>query len=173
MTGLGPVGLAAAMLGRALGAPAVIGVEVSEARLRWAEDSGLFDTVLDGRENPLERIMSATGARGCEASVDCSGSAPGRVLAVQGTRDWGRCAFVGEGGEVTLDVSDMLIHRQISLHGSWVTSLAHMEELAERLVRWRLHPEAIVSHRLPLERAAEAYELADRGHAAKVSIVFE
>jgi threonine dehydrogenase-like Zn-dependent dehydrogenase len=54
-----------------------------------------------------------------------------------------------------------------------VTSLRHMEELLEHLVRWDLHPERIVTHRFPLDRADEAYRVADRGAAGKVCIVFE
>jgi threonine dehydrogenase-like Zn-dependent dehydrogenase len=170
--GLGPVGLAVAMLGRALGAAQVIGAEIAPPRLRFAADSGLFDQVVDAGDG-REEVLRLTGGRGCEATVDCSGSAPGRLLALDATRRWGRCAFVGEGGDVTIDVSQALIHRQLTLFGSWVTSPRHMQELIELLARRRLHPEATVAHRLPLERAAEAYELADAGAPGKVCIVWE
>ena len=46
----------------------------------------------------------------------------------------GRCAFVGE-GPTTFAVSEPLIHMFITLYGSWVTSLRHMEDLLEHLVR--------------------------------------
>ena len=69
-------------------------------------------------------------------------------------------------------MSELLIHKQITLHGSWVTSLRHMEELLEHLVRWELHPERIVTDRFPLDQADEAYRVADRGAAGKVCIVF-
>ena len=95
------------------------------------------------------------------------------MLALEGTRDWGRCAFVGEGGTISFEVSKMLIHKQITLFGSWVTSLKHLEELVERLDRWGLHPEATCTNRLPLSGAAEAYDLADKGQTGKVCIVFD
>ena len=79
--------------------------------------------------------------------------------------------MVGEGGQITFDVSQLLIHPQISLHGSWVTSIGHMEELTQNLVRWRLNPEVIVSHRFGLDAAAEAYRIADDGQSGKVCIV--
>jgi threonine dehydrogenase-like Zn-dependent dehydrogenase len=69
-------------------------------------------------------------------------------------------------------VSELLIHKQITLHGSWVTSLRHMEDLLEHLVRWQLHPERIVTHRFALDQADHAYRIADEG-AGKVCIVFE
>ena len=117
--------------------------------------------------------LKLTGGRGCEAGIDCSGSGVARVFALESTRDWGRCAFVGEGGTVTFAVSKLLIHKQITLYGSWVTSLRHMEELLEHLVRWDLHPDRIVTHRYSLQQADEAYRVADQGAAGKVCIVFD
>jgi threonine dehydrogenase-like Zn-dependent dehydrogenase len=173
ITGMGPVGLAAAMLGRALGATAIIGTDLSEQRLALASNLGLINLALKADDSALEQILDRTGGHGCEVSIDCSGAAAARLLALQGTRDWGRCAYVGEGGTVNFEVSKYLIHKQITLFGSWVTSLKHMEELIERLDRWGIHPEKTCTHRLPLAQASEAYELAAAGQTGKVCIVFE
>lgn len=173
ITGLGPVGLAAAMLGKALGVTEVIGTDRADARLKLATDLGLVDHALVADDSALDGIMSLTGGRGCEVAIDCSGAAPARLLALQGTRDWGRCAYVGEGGTVDFEVSKYLIHKQITLFGSWVTSLKHLEELVERLDRWGIHPDRVSDVRLPLDRAAEAYELAAAGQTGKVCVVFD
>jgi threonine dehydrogenase-like Zn-dependent dehydrogenase len=173
VTGLGPVGLAAAMLGRAMGARTILGVEVAPGRIELAEKLGLFDRVLAADDSTAGEVMDLTAGRGCEVTIDCSGAPAGRELALRCTRDWGRCAYVGEGGTVSFDVSQMLIHKQITLYGSWVTSLKHMEDLLERLERWDLHPEQTVTDSLPLDRAAEAYRIADEGQSGKVCIVFE
>ncbi|MHB9132069.1 MAG: zinc-dependent alcohol dehydrogenase family protein [Armatimonadota bacterium] len=173
ITGLGPVGLAAAMLGKAMGAGPIIGTDLSDARMQLATDLGLVDHVVKSDDNALEQIMQLTGGWGCEASIDCSGASSARLLALQGTRDWGRCAYVGEGGTVNFEVSKYLIHKQITLYGSWVTSLKHLEELVERLDRWGIHPDVTCNVRLPLEKAEEAYQLAAGGQTGKVCIVFE
>ena len=172
ITGLGPVGLAAAMLGKALGAHHVLGVDTSPRRIELAERLGLVDEAFVSDGDALGKIQDATGGKGCEASVDCSGAAPARKLALQGTRQWGRCAFVGEGGDVGFDVSPLLIHPQITLYGSWVTSLSHMAELVERLSRWGLHPDKTVTHRFSLAEADQAYDVADKGQSGKVVITF-
>jgi threonine dehydrogenase-like Zn-dependent dehydrogenase len=173
VTGLGPVGLAAAQLGKALGARPIIGVDLSPARRKLALDLGLVDETIAADADPLGDILRLTAGRGCEVAIDCSGSPQARLLALQGTRAWGRCVYLGEGGTVTFDVSQLLIHKQITLYGSWVTSLKHLEDLVEHLDRWGIHPELTCTHRLPLDRAAEAYDLADRGQSGKVCIVFE
>jgi threonine dehydrogenase-like Zn-dependent dehydrogenase len=172
ITGLGPVGLAVGMLGRALGATNIVGTDVSPERLALARQLGLVDQALPASD-VNESAMREVSGGGFEVAIDCSGSASGRLLALQSLRDWGRCVYVGEGGRIEFDVSPLLIHRQVTLHGSWVTSLRHMEDLLERLVRWQLHPEAIVTHRFRLEQASEAYEVADAGAAGKVAIIFE
>lgn len=173
VTGLGPVGLAAAMLARALGAGPVIGVDLFPERGALAEELGLVDHVLVADDTALQRVEELTAGAGCATTVDCSGSAAGRSLAVRATSRWGRCAFVGEGGEVTIDVSQELIHKQVTVVGSWVTSVPRMVELLDRLDRWDLHPEEIVTHRYGLAEAGAAYEIADGGSAGKVCLVWE
>ena len=137
-----------------------------------AESMGLVDHTVPADEQATATIRELTDGRGCEASIDCSGSGAARTVALGNTRTWGRCAVVGEGGQISFPVSELLIHKQITLHGSWVTSLRHMKELLEHLVRWNLHPERIVTHRFPLDQADEAYRVADRGAAGKVCILF-
>jgi threonine dehydrogenase-like Zn-dependent dehydrogenase len=173
ITGLGPVGLAAAMLGRAMGAGPIIATDIAPERLQMARDLGLVDHALPADDSAGAAISELTAGQGCEASIDCSGSAAARVQALENTRTWGRCAFVGEGGQITFAVSELLIHKQISLHGSWVTSLRHMADLLEHLVRWDLHPDRIVTHRFRLDEADEAYRIADQGAGGKVCIVFD
>jgi len=173
ITGLGPVGLAAAMLGRAMGAGPILGTDLAPERLQIAQDHGLVDHAIPADDAAADTIAELTGGRGCEASIDCSGSAAARVLALQSTRTWGRCAFVGEGGQISFPVSELLIHKQITLYGSWVTSLRHMEDLLEHLVRWQLHPETVVTHRFRLDQADQAYRIADQGAAGKVCIVMD
>ena len=48
-----------------------------------------------------------------------------------------------------------------------------MEDLVERLVRWNIHPEDLVSHRFPLEGVSQAYALMDEGKCGKVAVVFD
>ena len=171
ITGLGPVGLAAAMLAKAMGAGPIIGSDISQARRTAALELGLVHHAVPP-EGLDERVAHVTGA-GCEVAVDCSGNAQARHAALRNTRAWGRCVFLGEGGSVEFAVSDLLIHKQITLYGSWVTSVLHTEELLANLVRWNLHPECIVTHRYPLAQAAQAYEVAAAGQSGKVCIVFD
>lgn len=171
--GLGPVGMAALMLGKAMGASQVIGVEAAQERLDICKEKGLGDLLLKAGPGTIDAIMAATDGAGCERTIDCSGNPQGRLSAIQGTRQWGKVAFVGEGSTVAFEPSRDIIHKQITIYGSWVTSLKHMEDLVEQLVRWGLHPDHIITNTFKLEDISDAFELMDKGKCGKVAVVFD
>jgi threonine dehydrogenase-like Zn-dependent dehydrogenase len=173
ITGLGPVGLATAALCRKLGAERIIGIEAIEERIRLAGELGLCDEILRSGPDNVEQVRDLTGGRGVERAVDCSANDAARATAIRATRKWGRIVFLGEGGRVELQPSPDMIHDQKTLFGSWVTSTWLMEELVERLVRWDLHPADLVTHRFPLERVGDAYELMASGNCGKVAVCFD
>jgi threonine dehydrogenase-like Zn-dependent dehydrogenase len=172
VVGLGPVGLAALMLAKAMGANKLIGVEFSEHRIELAKKLGLVDHVFKPGEDTLEKILAVTGGHGVERAFDASANDSGRQLAIRATREWGKMAMVGEGGTCTFNPSPDIIHGQKTIYGSWVTSLWRMEDLVERLVRWNIHPEDLITDEFPLEKADEAYELMASGQCGKVAVVF-
>jgi len=171
VTGLGPVGLAAGMLGHALGSPRVVGVDPSPGRRELALSLGAVDEVVPLEAPAAADVRDVLGRDGVEVSVDCSGAGVAQALAVDSTARWGRVVLVGEGGQLSLDVSPQLIHRQLTVYGSWVTSTVRMAELLDRLARWDLHPERVVTERRPLAEADQAYKIADAGTGGKVALV--
>lgn len=172
VTGLGPVGLAALMLAKVMGANQLIGIEMNEYRIELAKKLGLVDHVFKPDDNALENILKVTGGHGVERAIDASANDGGRALAIRATRNWGKIAFVGEGGTCNFNPSPDIIHGQKTIFGSWVTSLWRMEELVERLVRWNIHPEDLITDEFALEQAGEAYELMAGGQCGKIAVVF-
>lgn len=173
VVGLGPVGLATLMLAKAMGAQMLIGVDVTPERCQIALDKGLAQHVFVSSADTLQRILTLTHGNGVERSIDCSGHTSGRQLAIRAARKWGKIACVGEGGTLEMNPSPDIIHDQKTIYGSWVTSIWKMEELVERLVRWGIHPEELVTHRFTLDQAADAYALMAEGKCGKVVVVFD
>jgi len=172
ITGLGPVGLAAAALCRKLGAERILGVDAIEERLRIAREMKLCDEVLvAGPDNEAE-VRKLTGGCGVERAVECSAHPAARAMAIRATRKWGRIVMIGEGGRMEMNPSPDMIHDQKTLYGSWVTSTWRMMELVDRLVRWNLHPADLITHRFPLEKVDEAYSLMASGKCGKVAVCF-
>jgi threonine dehydrogenase-like Zn-dependent dehydrogenase len=169
VTGLGPVGLAACALSRRLGAAKILGIDISQERLDLARRLNLCDeTLISGSDN-AQQIMDLTDGKGVERAVDCSANEQARATAVRATRKWGKVVFIGEGGTLSLNPSPDLIHDQKTIFGSWVTSTWRMEELVERLVRWELHPQEIITHKFKLDDVDQAYALMASGQCGKVA----
>ena len=103
----------------------------------------------------MAEVRQLTGGHGVERAVDCSANDAARATAIRATRKWGRIVMLGEGGRVEFNPSPDIIHDQKTIYGSWVTSTWLMEELVERLVRWNLHPEDLVTHRFELDQVAK------------------
>lgn len=173
VVGLGPVGLATLMVAKAMGAQKLIGVDVTPERCKIAEDKKLVDHVFVSGSDTLKEILAITHGNGVERAIDCSGNTQGRQLSIRATRKWGKIAMVGEGGTVEFNPSPDIIHEQKTVFGSWVTSIWLMEELVERLVRWGIHPEDLVTHRFTLDKVSKAYALMNEGKCGKVAVVFD
>lgn len=173
ITGLGPVGLATAMLCKAMGATKIIGTEAIDERITIAQDLGLFDAVLKAGPENVQQVKDLTGGMGVEKAVDCSAHYAARLTAIQATRKWGKIVFIGEGGTVEFQPSPDIIHDQKTIYGSWVTNIWRMEELVERLVRWGIHPEELITHRFPLDKVSDAYALMASGKCGKVAVCFD
>jgi threonine dehydrogenase-like Zn-dependent dehydrogenase len=173
VTGLGPVGLAALMLAKAMGAQKLVGIDTVPERCQIAKDLGLADEVFVSGPDTLEKVMAITKGLGFEKTVDCSGHTSGRQLCIRATRQWGKMVMIGEGGTVEFNPSPDIIHDQKTIYGSWVTAIWRMEELVERIVRWGIHPEDLVTHRFTLDQAPEAFALMAEGKCGKVAVVFD
>ena len=173
ITGLGPLGLATAMLCKALGAQKIFGIEVIDERLSIAKNTGLFNDVIKAGDNNVEQIRDLTSGYGVEKSIDCSANNKARLTCIQAARKWGKIVFLGEGGTCEFEPSRDIIHDQKTIYGYWVTNIWRMEELVERLVRWKIKPESLITHRFKLNEVSEAYSLMASGKCGKVAVVFD
>jgi threonine dehydrogenase-like Zn-dependent dehydrogenase len=173
ITGLGPVGLAAAMLCKAMGAQKIFGIETIDERISLANNLGLFTKVLKASDDNVEHIKDLTSGYGVEKAIDCSANNKARLTCIQAARKWGKIVFLGEGGTCEFQPSRDIIHDQKTIYGSWVTNIWRMEELTERLVRWNLKPELLITHRFTLDKSDKAYDLMASGKCGKVAVVFD
>lgn len=171
--GLGPVGLAALQIAKAMGAHRLIGIDTNQDRLDLAVSLGLVNHALLAGPDNVQQVKDVTNGHGCERTVDCTGSHIARKTCIDAARQWGKICFIGEGDTVDFDVSSSLIHPQKTIYGSWVTSIWKMEELIEKIVEWDIHPEQLVTHRYPLLQADQAYAKMAEGKCGKVAIVFD
>jgi threonine dehydrogenase-like Zn-dependent dehydrogenase len=159
--GQGPVGLSATQLAVAMGAR-VVALDISAERRGLAESFGA-DVVIDPTEtDPVQAIRELTHGEGAHKTLDCSSSPIARRAAVQAARTWGTACFVGEGGDVTLEVSPDMLRRQITLVASWTFSLAGQRDCAQFIADRKIDVDRLFTHHWQLEQADEAYKLFDQ-----------
>jgi threonine dehydrogenase-like Zn-dependent dehydrogenase len=170
VSGQGPVGLSGTMLGKAMGLR-VIGLDISDERLALASACGADKTVNAATTDPVEAVMALTHGRGADYVLETSGNPQARVAAVKSTRTFGTMCFVGEGGTVTLDVSNDIIRRQLTMLGSWTFSKSGQDDCARFVAEHGVPVGKLITHRFPLTDGAAAYQLFDRQHMGKGMIL--
>jgi len=165
--GQGPVGLSATQLAAHMGAR-VIALDTSADRLARARDFGAAE-IINPAETPdvVAAIRDLTHGRGAHASLDASSSPQARAQAVRCVRSWGKACFVGEGDTVTLDVSNDMLRRQVTILGSWTFSTVGQAECARYIADRGVAVDRLFTHRWPLEQAEEAYRLFDGQSSGK------
>jgi threonine dehydrogenase-like Zn-dependent dehydrogenase len=82
-------------------------------------------------------------------------------------RTWGKVCFVGEGDSVTLDVSNDLLRRQVTLIGSWTFSTVGQADCARYVADRGLAVDRLFTHHWTLDQAETAYRLFDQQTSGK------
>ena len=65
-----------------------------------------------------------------------------------------------------------MLHKQLTVAGSWVYGLWELQALNDFLVRHELHPEAMITHRFPFEQVKDAFELFSSRKCGEVMITW-
>lgn len=169
--GQGPVGQSAVQLGKAMGAR-VIAVDVAADRVARAASFGADAAVDASKEDAIEAIRAFTGGRGVTKAIETSGTAPGRLSAVRGCAPWGKVVFVGEGGEVTLNVSPDVLRKQLTIMGTYTFSNVGQADCTRFIADHGLDVDALFTDRWALDQAEEAYRTFDKQTGGKAVFVF-
>ena len=168
--GLGPLGLATALLAKALGAR-VIGTEISAGRRELAGQTGV-DVVLDPADGGADALLEASGG-GVPKAVETSGSESARADSVQAAAPLGSIVYLGVGDPLMGVDPDVLVNRQLRLIGSWVQEPHEMVELLRFMSRREISFAPIITHRFPLREAQAAFATADAGQSGRGMFGFD
>jgi threonine dehydrogenase-like Zn-dependent dehydrogenase len=157
--GQGPVGLSATQLAAAMGAR-VIALDVSRERLERAREFGAAAVIDPGANDPVGAIKDLTHG-GADLALDTSSAPEARIAAIRSAKVWGTVCFVGEGGNVTIEVSPDMLRRQLTVIGSWTFSTVGQAECAQFITDRKIPVDDLFTHRWRLEQADTAYRLFD------------
>lgn len=168
VVGAGPVGLCAAMAATALGAARVIVVDRVQARLKEAESLGAIPVNAD-ESDPPDAVSDLTNWRGADVVVDAVGHESALLSAISLVRAGGILSIPGVYTEdaVTLPFGELYLKGvKVETGVSHITE--YMDEVIALTVAGKLTPGTIISHRMGLSEAAEAYRLFESREATKI-----
>lgn len=165
IAGLGAVGLGGVVNARVRGAR-VIGLEARPWHAGIARRLGAEAVIDPNDPDALARILALTGGKGADKSIEASSaeSAPGFLA--RATRVGGDLTSVGwEGPILARDV----VGRGLTVRGAWhwnhLRDAAAMRRTLEAAVPYF---DTLISHRFPMSRVQDAWELQMTGECAKI-----
>lgn len=168
IVGAGPVGLCSAMAASALGAAQVIVIDKVAARLKEAQNLGAV--ALDATEtDPTDAVLDLTDWRGADVVVDAVGHESALIAAIPLVRAGGILSIPGVYTEEALTIPfGELYLKGISLQMGVAHITEHIDEVIALSAVGKLRPATIISHRMGLSEAAEAYRLFANREATKI-----
>ncbi len=167
VTGMGPVGLGAVINGIYRGAR-IIAVEGQPYRADLARELGAYEVIDPADPQALARVMKLTHGKGADKCIDCTGVPAAQRLLIDACRRLGEVAFVGEGSELSIHVSKDLLRKGLTLHGNWHYNLADIPRIMQVIVNKADLLDRMITHRFPLSRLQEAFELQATGNCGKI-----
>ena len=158
----GPIGLCATAGARLRGASCIIAVDMLDRRLGVSRDLGA-DIVINARaEDPVATIKEITKGRGVDVAIEALGTQATFEAALRVIRPGGTLSSLGVySGNLSLPLDAFAAG--LGDH-KVVTTLCpggkeRMRRLMNTLASTRLDLRPLVTHRFPLDRIVEAYEL--------------
>jgi 2-desacetyl-2-hydroxyethyl bacteriochlorophyllide A dehydrogenase len=168
--GLGPVGLCAVQAAIAAGATQVFAVDSVEQRLDMAAQFGATPLHLE-QADPKRAVRTATEGRGVDVVVDAVGDPGPLAMAVSLARDAGTVSGIGAyagKGEAPLGLAWL---KGLTLRLGLANVIAHVDRVLALIEAGKLDPSPLVSHRMKLDEAAEAYRIYDNREALKIVLM--
>lgn len=167
--GAGPIGLGQLMLAKASGADVIV-TDVVDSALDLARELGADAVVNGDDEDAVARVMDFTGGRGADIAFECCGGPSMPKTLPQATkmaRRGGKVIIVGgfDEGETAIPLEWQRIQMsEIKLipSASFAFRDIYPEQgmVVELLAEGKLDAAKLITHRFPLDRINEAFEVA-------------
>ncbi|MEQ1822453.1 MAG: L-threonine 3-dehydrogenase [Fimbriimonadaceae bacterium] len=174
ITGMGPIGLFAVAICKALGAKKVIGTEISPYRIGLAEEMGV-DVVINPANEDVNARLRQEAPDGVDGTLEMSGHPSSLGLAIEHTRPGGRLSLLGvfPSNVQPFDINT-LIFKGIDVQAIvgrriWQT----WDQMGELLSSGKLNFAPVITHQMHFTEFQNAMELMKAGKAGKVVLRYD
>lgn len=177
VVGLGGVGLSVIVGAQLAGASPIIALDVNEEKAELAKAAGATDFVLSDRAAP-KAIRGLTGGRGADVAFECAGRSVAVRTAWGSTRRGGRVVTLGVGSKDDsvsfngLELYHFARSLSTSVYGTADPDV-DVPVVAQSVLDGSLDLNALISHRIRLADAPEAFARMTRGEGARSLVVFD
>ena len=168
--GCGPIGLLVLQMARLSGASNIIATDKLPHRVEAAKALGATNAFLAEAGSELEMIRAATAGRGVDVAFDAAGSPDAVDMAFAAVSVGGKVILAGIPDEDKTSFTASVARRK-GLTIKLVRRMKHTYPRAIELVsKGLVDVRSLVTHRFPLEQAAEAFRVAQRREGLKIII---
>jgi L-iditol 2-dehydrogenase len=171
VVGAGPIGLVLAQIARCEGGDVIVSDPLPERRA-LAASLGV-SVVLDPAGDVPGEVRTRCGGRGADAALVAATGQRALDQAVEAVRPGGRLlsfAATSRGETAVVDLG-LLTSSEKDLLSAYSSSIEVQEEAAELVFSRRVRVRELVSHRLPMDRALEGFDLALRPRPGTLKVV--
>ena len=170
VTGCGPIGLMSIAVAKACGSSTVFATETNEHRRAMAEEMGADHVLNPACEDPVKKILDATGGTGVDVLLEMSGQPAAIQQGFKALRAGGRASLLGIPTEnVPLDLVQDVIFKGATvqgiygrrMYGTWV-------QMTALLKAGRVNLEPLFGERLVLDNFEAAFAKLHSGMAGKI-----
>ncbi len=168
--GCGPIGLLIIQMARLSGASNIIATDKLPHRLEAAKALGANQVYFADNNSRLNQILAMTRGYGVDVALDAAGSPDAVNDAFAAVRPGGKVILVGIPSDDKTSFNASLARRK-GLTIKLVRRMKHTYPRAIELVsKGLVDVSSIVTHRFPLEQAAEAFRTAQQREGLKIII---
>jgi L-iditol 2-dehydrogenase len=168
--GCGPIGLLIIQMAKLSGAANIIATDKLAHRVEAAKRYGARDAFLVANDSQLNAIGAATHGRGVDVAFEAAGTQAAVDDAFAAVAAGGKVVLAGipDNDQTSFSASTA---RRKGLTIKLVRRMKHTYSRAIELVsKGLVDVRSIVTHRFPLEQAAEAFRVAERREGLKIII---
>lgn len=174
ITGLGPIGLFAVAICRALGAETVVGTEIRPLRKKLGEELGAT-AVLDPTLGDLRPDLLRLAPDGFDITLEMSGHPSAIPLMMDHTRMGGRVSLLGlfHDDQQLVPMNKFVMHG-LRVHGIIGRRLPQTwDQMTWLLQEKGLNVMPVVTDRMHYTEMEEAFARLHRGEAGKITLAFD
>ena len=173
ITGAGPIGIMAATIARHVGARHIVVTDVNDYRLELASKMGA-SVALNVTRGSIDEVMQDLGMEeGFDVGMEMSGNPLAFRDLLRTMHHGGKVAVLGiPPAEMSVDWNE-IIFKGLIIKGIYGREMFETWYKMSSMLQSGLSLDAIITHRFPVDRYEEAFELMASGQSGKVVLSWD